>query len=121
MHEPRVTAVRPNLLAADEQLRGTIERADIALGGSGLSMRRSSVRANDQPSPRSRLQILVNPLASPFTAKARLAIAAEADACIEEIGRVDPDHAALQTRRDIQRAADGLAPYARRQSIARMI
>src|SRR5471032_933288 len=99
--------------------RGTVERADVSARFESGRLRNMPGRlgTNGQLSPRTRLQILVNPLASAFTAKARFAIPAEADTGIEEIGRVDPDHAALQARRDIQRAADGLAPHARGQSI----
>src|SRR5471032_2459443 len=106
MYGPRVTAIRPNLLAADKQLRRTVEHADVTvrIKSGRLRNRLSTLGTNGQLSPRTRLQILVNPLAPAFAAKAGFAISAKANTRIEEIRRVDPDHAALQTRRDIQRA-----------------
>src|ERR1700712_5633580 len=62
MHQPRVTAVRPNLLTADKQLRGTVERADgISFGFESGRLRNLLGRrgTNGQLRPRTRLQILV--------------------------------------------------------------
>src|SRR5471030_602346 len=77
MYEPRVTAVRPNLIAADKQLRRTVERADVGVRFESRRLR-NMLGTNGQLSPRARLQILVNPLASAFAAEAGFAISAEA-------------------------------------------
>src|SRR5476649_2853686 len=63
MHEPRVTAVRPNLLAADKQLRSTVKRADVGVRVESRRLRNmlGTLGTNGQLSPRARLQILVNP------------------------------------------------------------
>jgi hypothetical protein len=48
MYEPRVTAIRPNLLAADKQLRSTVERADV---GVRLESRLALIRENPMHEP----------------------------------------------------------------------
>ena len=63
----------------------------------------------------------IDAFAAAFAAEAEFAIAAEADAGIEQIGRIDPDDAGLQFRRDIKRQADGLAPHAGGKAIARVV
>ena len=69
--------------------------------------------------PGLRLQIFVDAFAPAFAAEAGFAVAAEAHGGIEQIGGIHPDHAALQLGRDVERKADGLAPHAGGQSVAR--
>src|SRR5690242_20597702 len=51
----------------------------------------------------------------------RLAIPAEPGGRVEEIRRVDPDHAGLDLGRDVEREIDVLGPDARRQSVRRIV
>src|SRR5450631_3840683 len=109
----RIIAVGTNLLAADEQLGGPVDRRHAKSGAvGGWSRRRQCLRARFTPAPRPGFEIFVHAFAAALAAETGLAIAAEADAGVEQIGRVDPDHAGQQFRRDIQRQPDRLAPYA---------
>src|SRR3954462_13419770 len=65
--------------------------------------------------------VLEQPFAPALASEAALAIAAEAAARVEEIGRVDPDRPGLNAARDIQRLVDVLGPDARRQPVPRVV
>jgi hypothetical protein len=107
-HGAGIASIGPGLLAADVELGGTVD----ITGGDKVAVRFGGRRLNDrlglgQPF---RLAISRQPLTTAFTAKAGLLVAAEADAGIEQIGGVDPDHAAFQLRRDVQRQAQRFGP-----------
>ncbi|AEK62022.1 hypothetical protein CFU_2194 [Collimonas fungivorans Ter331] len=121
-HGLRMLAVRPDLLAADVQLGGAVERGQ-ARSAARLMCRRFYVRgvrgntlATFSPGPR--FKIFVAAFAAALASESRFAITAESDAGIEQVGRIHPDHARLQLRRNAQRQADGFAPDAGCQAVA---
>jgi hypothetical protein len=67
------------------------------------------------------LQVLVHPLATTLSPEATFTVAAESGGGIEQIRAVDPHHARLDLRRDVEREIDALAPHTRRETVLRVV
>ena len=65
--------------------------------------------------------VLGQALAPALAAEAAFPIAAEAGRRVEHVGRIDPDHASLDARRDLKSAIDVLRPDGRREAVAGVV
>ena len=114
-------AIGPRLLAADIHFRRPVDaRQPPAPGPARRSSARPCRRGRRRAAGR-RAEIFGQPLAPALAAKAALAIAAEAGAGVEQVGRVDPDHAGLELRGDLKRAVEVLGPHRGGEAVARVV
>ena len=113
-HRIAVTAVRTRLLAADIVLHRAVDcAADCDLRSAIRRRRRLECRlrfCQRQPLFPIGRQIFIQSLAAAFTAKTAFAVTAESGAGIEQVGRIDPDDAGLDTRGHIECEIDVLRP-----------
>src|SRR5690606_39710817 len=95
----------------------------------GTPGRRTRMRRGIEP-PRLRLghgprgrdsEVFAHPLAAALAAEPAFAVAAETGTRVEDVGAVDPDHAGLDLRGDIEREADVLRPDRRGESVAGVV
>ena len=103
-HGIGVAAVRPRLLAADIHFRRAVDarrRRRRPRRGAQLDGRRRLRRRAARGSFGS-AEIFGQALAPAFAAEAALAVAAEAGAGVEQIGRIDPDDARLDAARRLR-------------------
>src|SRR5688572_20829480 len=126
-----VSLIGTRLLAADEQLRRTVDGREAGrqtlLGG--LRERDVELLARSRVARDGTralgflhaLHVLPHALAPAFAAVAALTIPAEAGRRVEEVRRIDPDDAALELRRDVEREIDALRPHARGQPERRVV
>src|SRR5690606_27579428 len=130
-HRVAVVAVRSLLLAADVELGGAVDgraagggapavlRVAQQLGSGGLSQVVHGVL------PEARLEggpeVLEHALVPALAAEAALPVAAEAGGGVELVGRVDPHHAGLELRCDVEGEVDVLGPDAGGEAVARVV
>ena len=120
-----VAGVGPRLLAADIELGGAVEAAG-AVRPTERARARRSRRAGlgrDSGLPVGVVgdAVLGQALAPALAAEAAFAIAAEAGGGVEQVGRIDPDDAGLDARRDLERAIDVLGPDGGGEAVAGVV
>ena len=117
----RIISIRPRLLAADEKFRRAVKRwlieirPHVRFGCNALNGFRLPRR------PCFQFQIFVDAFTPAFPAKAGFTVTAKTHSRIKKICRIHPNHAALQLGGDVESKPNGLAPHARRQSIAAIV
>src|SRR6185437_4696677 len=111
----------PRLLAADEELRGAVDRGEVGRGtrdvgrpAGGSRLLRAYAPNVQRPTSNS-FHVLPHPFPSAFAPEAALAVAAESRGRVEEIGRVHPPDTGFDLRRDVERKVDARRPDARRE------